>query len=63
MPKMKRAATSGPSVHRRGDRRRPEELKDKTEEDALIAYLQGLGTLIKEELTWQSIPCWTVPAA
>jgi cytochrome c oxidase cbb3-type subunit 2 len=25
----------------------PEELKDKTEEDALIAYLQGLGTLIK----------------
>ena len=24
-----------------------EELKDKTEEDALIAYLQGLGTLIK----------------
>ena len=25
----------------------PEELKDKTEQDALIAYLQGLGTLIK----------------
>ncbi|MYM32972.1 cytochrome-c oxidase, cbb3-type subunit II [Duganella sp. FT50W] len=25
----------------------PEELKDKTEEDALVAYLQGLGTLIK----------------
>jgi cytochrome c oxidase cbb3-type subunit 2 len=25
----------------------PEELKDKTEEDALIAYLQGMGTLIK----------------
>ena len=25
----------------------PEELKDKTEEDALIAYLQGLGTQIK----------------
>ena len=25
----------------------PDELKDKTEEDALIAYLQGLGTLIK----------------
>jgi len=25
----------------------PAELKDKTEEDALIAYLQGLGTLIK----------------
>ncbi len=25
----------------------PEELKDKTEEDALIAYLQGLGTVIK----------------
>ncbi|MEO5934405.1 MAG: cytochrome-c oxidase, cbb3-type subunit II [Duganella sp.] len=25
----------------------PEQLKDKTEEDALIAYLQGLGTLIK----------------
>ncbi|HEU4844400.1 MAG TPA: cytochrome-c oxidase, cbb3-type subunit II [Burkholderiaceae bacterium] len=25
----------------------PEELKDKTEEDALIAYLQGLGTAIK----------------
>ncbi|MBJ7309609.1 cytochrome-c oxidase, cbb3-type subunit II [Rugamonas sp. CCM 8940] len=25
----------------------PEALKDKTEEDALIAYLQGLGTLIK----------------
>ncbi|WP_373989727.1 cytochrome-c oxidase, cbb3-type subunit II [Duganella sp. BuS-21] len=25
----------------------PEQLKDKTEEDALVAYLQGLGTLIK----------------
>ncbi|NVM76889.1 cytochrome c oxidase cbb3-type subunit 2 [Duganella sp. SG902] len=25
----------------------PEELKDKTEEDALVAYLQGLGTQIK----------------
>ena len=25
----------------------PAELKDKTEEDALVAYLQGLGTLIK----------------
>ena len=25
----------------------PEELKDKTEQDALVAYLQGLGTLIK----------------
>lgn len=25
----------------------PDELKDKTEEDALVAYLQGLGTLIK----------------
>ncbi|HJV00738.1 MAG TPA: cytochrome-c oxidase, cbb3-type subunit II [Burkholderiaceae bacterium] len=25
----------------------PDELKDKTEEDALIAYLQGLGTVIK----------------
>ncbi|OEZ61321.1 cytochrome-c oxidase, cbb3-type subunit II [Duganella sp. HH105] len=25
----------------------PTELKDKTEEDALVAYLQGLGTLIK----------------
>ncbi len=25
----------------------PEQLKDKTEQDALIAYLQGLGTLIK----------------
>jgi cytochrome c oxidase cbb3-type subunit 2 len=25
----------------------PDELKDKTEEDALIAYLQGMGTLIK----------------
>ena len=25
----------------------PDQLKDKTEEDALVAYLQGLGTLIK----------------
>jgi cytochrome c oxidase cbb3-type subunit 2 len=25
----------------------PDELKDKTEEDALVAYLQGMGTLIK----------------
>ena len=25
----------------------PEELKDKTEADALVAYLQGLGTALK----------------
>ena len=47
MPKMR-------ALHRLGDpysdaeiAAAPEQLKDKTEEDALVAYLQGLGTLIK----------------
>jgi cytochrome c oxidase cbb3-type subunit 2 len=46
MPKMKRCAA--PACRTPTPRSPPRrKLKDKTEEDALVAYLQGLGTLIK----------------
>nr|WP_315397213.1 cytochrome-c oxidase, cbb3-type subunit II [uncultured Duganella sp.] len=46
-PKMRALARLGTPYTDAEIAAAPEELKDKTEEDALIAYLQGLGTLIK----------------
>ena len=47
MPKMRALQRLGDPYTDAEIAAAPEELKDKTEEDALIAYLQGLGTLIK----------------
>ncbi|MBA5685941.1 cytochrome-c oxidase, cbb3-type subunit II [Rugamonas apoptosis] len=46
-PKMRALRTLGHPYSDAEIAAAPEELKDKTEEDALIAYLQGLGTVIK----------------
>jgi cytochrome c oxidase cbb3-type subunit 2 len=47
VPKMKALRVTGVPYTDADIAAAPEELKDKTEEDALVAYLQGLGTLIK----------------
>ena len=47
VPKMKALRRVGVPYSDADIAAAPDELKDKTEEDALIAYLQGLGTLIK----------------
>ena len=47
MPKMRALKRLGDPYTDAEIAAAPDELKDKTEEDALIAYLQGLGTLIK----------------
>jgi len=47
VPKMKALRRLGTPYSAAEIAAAPEELKDKTEEDALIAYLQGMGTLIK----------------
>ncbi|MYM29336.1 cytochrome-c oxidase, cbb3-type subunit II [Duganella sp. CY15W] len=47
VPKMKALRITGVPYSDAEIAAAPEELKDKTEEDALVAYLQGLGTLIK----------------
>jgi cytochrome c oxidase cbb3-type subunit 2 len=47
VPKMKALRRTGVPYSDPEIAAAPDELKDKTEEDALIAYLQGLGTLIK----------------
>ncbi|USX14486.1 cytochrome-c oxidase, cbb3-type subunit II [Oxalobacteraceae bacterium OTU3CAMAD1] len=47
MPKMRALQRLGDPYTDAEIAAAPEELKDKTEEDALIAYLQGLGTQIK----------------
>jgi cytochrome c oxidase cbb3-type subunit 2 len=41
------AAHRGRALHRRRDRQGGEEVKGKTELDALVAYLQVLGTAVK----------------
>ncbi|MGV7208371.1 cytochrome-c oxidase, cbb3-type subunit II [Oxalobacteraceae bacterium A2-2] len=46
-PKMRALRTLGHPYTDAEIAAAPAELKDKTEEDALVAYLQGLGTLIK----------------
>ena len=47
--KMRNPAHARRPVHRRGDRRRAAaEVEGKTEMDAMIAYLQGLGTNAQE---------------
>jgi cytochrome c oxidase cbb3-type subunit 2 len=46
-PKMRALRTLGHPYSDAEIAAAPDELKDKTEEDALIAYLQGLGTAIK----------------
>ncbi|MBA5604800.1 cytochrome-c oxidase, cbb3-type subunit II [Duganella sp. FT3S] len=46
-PKMRALRTLGHPYTDAEIAAAPDELKDKTEEDALIAYLQGLGTAIK----------------
>jgi cytochrome c oxidase cbb3-type subunit 2 len=45
-PRCARCAWSA-SLHRCRDRRPKRKLKGKTEMDALIAYLQGMGTALK----------------
>lgn len=47
VPKMRALARLGHPYSEAEIAAAPEELKGKTEQDALIAYLQGLGTLIK----------------
>jgi cytochrome c oxidase cbb3-type subunit II len=49
-PRMRAAALARRSVHRRADREPapPKAVKGKTEMDALIAYLQGLGTAMQQ---------------
>src|SRR5476651_1306866 len=47
MPKMRALRRLGDPYSDAEIAAAPEQLKDKTEEDALVAYLQGLGTLIK----------------
>ena len=47
VPKMKALRRVGVPYSDADIAAAPEELKDKTEEDALVAYLQGLGTQIK----------------
>ena len=47
VPKMRALARLGHPYSDAEIAAAPEELKGKTEQDALIAYLQGLGTLIK----------------
>ncbi|MYM22864.1 cytochrome-c oxidase, cbb3-type subunit II [Duganella sp. FT135W] len=47
VPKMKALRRTGVPYTDAEIAAAPDELRDKTEEDALIAYLQGLGTLIK----------------
>ena len=47
VPKMRALKRLGQPYSEEEIKAGPEELKDKTEEDALVAYLQGLGTLIK----------------
>jgi len=47
MPKMRALRRLGDPYSDAEISAAPEQLKDKTEEDALVAYLQGLGTLIK----------------
>ena len=45
---MKALRRVGVPVHRRArSPRRPDELKGKTEQDALVAYLQNLGLAMK----------------
>jgi len=47
VPKMRALKRLGQPYSEEEIKAGPEQLKDKTEEDALVAYLQGLGTLIK----------------
>ena len=47
VPKMRALKRPGQPYSEEEIAAGPEQLKDKTEEDALVAYLQGLGTLIK----------------
>ena len=47
VPKMRALVRLGTPYSEAEIAAAPEELKGKTEQDALIAYLQGLGTLIK----------------
>ncbi len=45
--RMRRCARRRPLHRRSRSRRRPDELKGKTEQDALVAYLQNLGLAMK----------------
>jgi cytochrome c oxidase cbb3-type subunit 2 len=47
IPKMKALARLGVPYSAQEIREAPDALRDKTEQDALIAYLQELGVLIK----------------
>ncbi|OYO31496.1 cytochrome-c oxidase, cbb3-type subunit II [Janthinobacterium sp. PC23-8] len=47
VPKMRALKRLGQPYSEEEIKAGPEQLQDKTEEDALVAYLQGLGTLIK----------------
>ncbi|NVD96653.1 cytochrome-c oxidase, cbb3-type subunit II [Massilia sp. BJB1822] len=47
IPKLRALQRLGTPYSEEDVAKAPDELKDKTEEDALIAYLQGLGTQIK----------------
>jgi cytochrome c oxidase cbb3-type subunit 2 len=47
MPKMRALKRLGDPYSDAEIAAAPAQLQDKTEEDALVAYLQGLGTLIK----------------
>lgn len=47
MPKMRALQRLGQPYSDAEITAGPAQLQDKTEEDALVAYLQGLGTLIK----------------
>jgi cytochrome c oxidase cbb3-type subunit 2 len=47
VPKMRALKRMGDPYTEEEIAAAPAELADKTEEDALVAYLQGLGTLIK----------------
>ena len=47
MPKMRALQRLGQPYSDEEIAAGPAQLQDKTEEDALVAYLQGLGTLIK----------------